>query len=208
VLTLSSFETRTFVEAGVDPEKIVQIPPGVDVQLFRPAPRAEDGVYRILFVGQLTQRKGLSYLFDGFERAGLPQAEILLVGQRLGPLPPRERVRVTRAVAQSRLPPIYATADVFVMPSIVEGSCLTALEAMACGLPVIVSEHTGTNDLIKDGREGFVVPIRDPDAIAERLRVLHADPDRRRDMGRAARARAEQYTWRRYGDRVTEALAA
>jgi glycosyltransferase involved in cell wall biosynthesis len=163
----------------------------------------------VLFVGQVTQRKGLSYLLDAFRLAGLPASELMLVGQIFGSSRPwagQPRVRHSPPMPQSELPRLYSAADVFVMPSIIEGSCLTALEAMASGLPVIVSEHTGTDDLITEGQEGYIVPIRDPDAIAERLRALHASPDARASMGASARAQAERFTWERYGRHVVEAL--
>jgi glycosyltransferase involved in cell wall biosynthesis len=211
VLTLSTFETCSYVERGVDPVRIVQLPPGVNGDLFRPRPRAEDGAFRVLFVGQLTQRKGLSYLLDAFRLAAIPRSELLLVGapqSRRRPWTTVEAVRHLPPLPQSELPLVYAAADVYVMPSIVEGSCLTALEAMASGLPVVVSENTGTPDVIEEGREGHVVPIRDPHAIAERLRELHSDPDRRHRMGTAARRRAEGLSWERYGQLVAEALGA
>lgn len=209
MLSFSTFETQSFVEAGVDHARIIQIPPGVDVDLFRPRPRSDDGTFRVLFVGQITQRKGVSYLLEAFRLARIPRSELVLAGAPYGTTRPwagTAAVRHAPAVAQSQLPAVYAAADVYVMPSIVEGSCLTALEAMASGLPVVVSENTGTPDVIDEGREGHVVPIRDAEAIAERLRELHADPDRRRQMGAAARQRAEGLSWERYGERVAEAL--
>ncbi len=208
VLTLSRFETETFLTAGVDQDKIVEIPPGVDTTLFRPGRRPSDDVFRVLFVGQVTQRKGISYLLDAFRLAGLRDAELVLVGALQGRRPwvGHHSVHHLPAVPRSELPDRYAQADVFVMPSLIEGSCLTALEAMACGLPVIVSENAGTSDLIEDGREGYVVPIRDAGAIADRLRALEADPDLRERMARAARTRAEALGWEVYAARVTATI--
>jgi glycosyltransferase involved in cell wall biosynthesis len=97
---------------------------------------------------------------------------------------------------------VYQAADVFVLPSLVEGFGLTALEAMACGLPVIVSEHTFAADVVRDGIDGFITPIRDHQAIADRLRYLYEHPDRRELMAAAARQRAEYFSWGRYGERI------
>jgi glycosyltransferase involved in cell wall biosynthesis len=164
----------------------------------------------VLFVGQITQRKGISYLIDAFRKLGIPRSELILVGQVCGSSRAwtgTQGVRHIPHVPRSLLPQLYATASVFVLPSIIEGFGLTALEAMACGLPVILSDHTFGTDLIEDGIDGYVVPIRDSDAIADRLRLLHNRPALAKRMGAAARRKAEQFSWTRYGDRIIEVIA-
>jgi len=99
----------------------------------------------------------------------------------------------------------YADASVLVLPSIEDGHPLVVLEAMASGRPVVVSENTGTKDAVREGVDGFVVPIRSPDAIAERLQWLHDHPAERAAMGRAAREQALRYPWTRYGDELVAA---
>jgi glycosyltransferase involved in cell wall biosynthesis len=206
IFVLSSFQKRTFIEAGVDEEKLVLTPLGVDLKLFRPGPRRRnEEPFRVIFVGQITQRKGISYLFDAFDRASIPNSELLLVGRVCGtdrPWSRLPRVKHIPHVPRWKLPEIYSQADVFVLPSLVEGFPHTALEAMACGLPVIVSENTFGTDVVEDGENGYVVPIRDPDAIADRLRHLHANGDERSRMGAAARRRAAALSWDNYGGRV------
>lgn len=91
-------------------------------------------------------------------------------------------------------------SDVFVFPSLFEGFGLVILEAMAQGLPVITTPHTAGPDLIADGVDGFIVPIRDAPAIAARLDSLHRDRDRLAAMGAAARAKAFSFTWTAYED--------
>jgi len=209
IFAVSTFHGRSLLEAGVPEGKLVHIPLGVDPELFSPRPQSDDGRFRVIFVGKITQRKGISYLLDGFEAAALPDTELLLVGAPVGSTTPwRERPRVRHVPPRPRaeLPALYATADVYVLPSLVEGFPLTALEAMACGLPVIVSEHTFAWDVVEDGVNGYVVPIRDARAIAERLRELHADPGKRAEMGRAARRTAEEFSWERYGERIATAV--
>jgi starch synthase len=210
IFVFSSFHERSFRKAGIPEEKLVLTPLGVDVELFSPRPRGDHGVFRVLFVGQIGQQKGLSYLLDGFEAAALPDAELLLAGVPVGSTAPwRDRPRVRHLSHRPRndLPKVYAGADVYVLPSLFEGFLLTALEAMACGLPVIVSEHTFAHDVIEDGVNGYVIPIRDKGAIAERLRHLHSNPRLREEMGRAARRTAERFTWRRYGERIASAVS-
>jgi glycosyltransferase involved in cell wall biosynthesis len=213
VFVLSSFQRRTFLEEGVPERKLMLTPLGVDLELFQPRrtalPRGPS-TFRVLFVGQVTQRKGISYLFDAFRLAAIPGSELLLVGRPLGSyrgwrgLP---GVRHINHVPRWQLPEVYATADVFVLPSLVEGFPQTALEAMACGLPVVVSENTFGHDVVTDGLEGYVVPIRDPEAIAFRLRYLHQNAEERVRMGQAARRRAERFSWDSYGRLVVQVIA-
>jgi glycosyltransferase involved in cell wall biosynthesis len=98
--------------------------------------------------------------------------------------------------------------DVFVLPSLVEGFPLTALEAMASGIPTIVSENTFGSDVVHDGRNGYVVPIRDVDAIVDRLETLAADDDLRARMGAEARVTAEQFSWDAFGRRLVELVTS
>jgi len=212
VLVLSEAQRRTFVDSGVSTDKLVVTHLGVDGELFRPAGReVRDRPFRVVFVGQLSQRKGLSYLLEGFERAALPDAELLLVGRPVGTdtvwrdLP---RVRHIPHVPRHDLPGIYATADVFAFPTLVEGFPQTPLEAMACGLPVVVSQNAYGEDVVRDGTDGYVIGIRDADAVADRLTRLHGDAALRERMGLAARDRASSFTWPAYGARVAEVLRA
>jgi glycosyltransferase involved in cell wall biosynthesis len=209
VFVLSTFQKRTFMEAGIDEAKLIVTPLGVDLDTFKPKPSSrEKRVFRVIFVGQISQRKGLSYLIDAFRMAAVPNSELLLVGRMIGNdvwsrLP---GVRYVPHVPRWELPELYASADVFVLPSLVEGFGLTALEAMACGLPVIVSTNTFATDLITDSLDGYVTPIRDPAAIAERLRYLYRHPGRRDQMGKEARRRAEDLSWDRYGELITSII--
>jgi glycosyltransferase involved in cell wall biosynthesis len=209
LFVLSSFERSTFCDRGVEEEKIVVCPLGVDLDLFRPRQRPVDDIFRIVFVGQITQRKGISYLIEAFRRASIPRSELVLVGRPVGSVDPWARIPGVKHVPlmpRTQLPAVYANADVYVLPSLVEGFGLTGLEAMASGLPVVLSEHTFGSDVITDGVEGYVVPIRDPESIAERLRLLAADPGGRHKMSLAARARAEQYSWGEAGHRFADGI--
>lgn len=210
LMVLSDHARATLVARGVDEAKMTMTPLGVHLELFQPSPRADDGVFRIVFVGQITQRKGISYLVDGFRRAAITNSELVFVGEVIGTPAPWIGVPGVRHVPpmpRIELPAIYAASDVYVLPSLAEGFPLTSIEAMACGLPPILSEHTFAHDVITDGQDGYVVPVRDADAIAERLRTLAADRDLRADMGARARCRAEDFPWSRYGERVLELVS-
>jgi starch synthase len=210
VFALSRFSAGTLIERGVDERKIELTHLGVDTHFFRPGPRPDDGTFRVILVGQITQRKGLSYLVDGFERAEVPNAELVLLGNVIGdPEPWASRPNVTHVppMPRAELPPHYHRSDVYVLPSLVEGFPLTAAEAMACGVPVIVSTNTFADEVIDDGVNGFIVPIRDANAITERLRTLAADPDLRARMGAAARRTAERFDWSSYRERIVDLMS-
>ena len=204
ILVLSTYARNTFVEAGIREEKIHLTTLGVDTDLFRPSPRARDGDFRVGFVGQITQRKGISYLVEAFRAAALRRSELLMVGAIIGNAPWANVPGVRRLppCPRAQLPALYAQMDVVVLPSLAEGFGLTALEAMACGRPVIVSDHTFGRDLIEDGVNGWTVPIRDAHAIVERLRTVARNPELAHAMGQAARLTAQRYSWHRYGDRI------
>lgn len=211
VLVLGQSHTRAFLDAGVEESKLVLNPLGVDLERFGPAPREPDGLFRVLFLGQLTQRKGLSYLLEGFEAAAIPDSRLALVGPAHHGLRPWEgRAGVERRppVPRWELPALYPSFDVLVLPSLVEGLPRVVLEAMACGVPVIVTEAAGGGDQVSDGVEGYVVPIRDPGAIADRLRRLHADPEERRRMGEAGRLRSQEYSWEAYERRIVHIVGS
>ena len=97
-----------------------------------------------------------------------------------------------------------AAADVFVFPSLFEGSAVVTYEAMACGLPCLVTEEAGS--VVRDGREGFIVPARDVDALAAAMERIGTDPGLRGHLAASARARAEAFDWPRYHADVLEAI--
>jgi glycosyltransferase involved in cell wall biosynthesis len=210
ILVGSSFVRDSFIAMGYEAAKIAITPYGVDATRFvpRPMPR-QDGVFRVLFVGQIGQRKGMSYLLQGYELFRRADTELHIVGsyvsghevyRRFGTL-----YRHTPNVLQRELPAIFHEADVFVFPSLIEGMPLVILEAMACGVPVITTTH-GPGDIVRDGTDGFFVPIRDAESIAMRLEQLYRDPELRAQMGRNARARALQFPWERYAHAAADVV--
>lgn len=210
IMVGSSFARQSFVELGYDASKIVATPYGVDANQFTPPDQVRrDGVFRVLFVGQIGQRKGVSYLLQGYEKFRRADSELHIVG---GYTPGHEvyarfqhLYRHTPHIPHKDLPSLFREADVFVFPSLVEGMGLVVLEAMACGLPVITTTH-GPGDIVRDGLDGFFVPIRDSEAIANRLDQLYRDPSLREQMSRNAREQALRYSWQAYAQRAADAV--
>lgn len=200
VFVNSPFCHQTFVDEGYPPEKLIMIPRGFDPARYKPAAQP-DGVFRAIFVGQLLVRKGLKYLLEAWARLSLPNAELLLVGNLMDearatvePYLARPDVRHVGFVPD----PVaaYNSATVFVFPSVDEGSAKVTYEAMACGLPVIVTPNAGS--LAVDGEDGYIVPIRSVEALMEKLSCFYENREAAREMGAAARRHIEKYTWDRY----------
>jgi alpha-maltose-1-phosphate synthase len=114
---------------------------------------------------------------------------------------PQDHVEFVGAVAQSQLPQIMSTSHMLVLPSIEEGLALVQGQALACGCPVLATPNTGSEDLFHDNVEGFIVPVRDVDALTDRMQRLADDPALQQRMGEAALARVKNLGgWRQYGD--------
>jgi len=173
-------------------------------------PQAKHGPLRVLFVGGLSQRKGIADLFEAVAILGA-HVELTVIGRK----PAEHCAPLDSALAQHRwiesLPREQILAemrahDVFVFPSLFEGFGLVITEALSQGLPVITTSHTCGPDILAEGEDGFIVPIRDPQAIAERLELLHRDRPRLAAMSEVARKKAESLTWESYRKGVVEVV--
>ncbi|HSV72116.1 MAG TPA: glycosyltransferase family 4 protein [Methylibium sp.] len=211
VLVGSTYAADSFVAAGVERRRMRVVPYGVDLQTFAPPPEPPRRArFEVIYAGQLTQRKGLSYLLRGYQRFARGDTRLTLVGSVVGsdaPLRPYAELldhlpHQTRPALAAR----YRTAQVFVFPTLIEGMPLVVLEAMACGLPVIVTAN-GPADIVRDGVEGYVIPERDDEAVADRLERLYRDPELRIEMGRRAARRAAEYGWDAYRRKALQALS-
>jgi glycosyltransferase involved in cell wall biosynthesis len=210
ILAPSRYVRKALIASGAAPERILDVPFGADLERFTPGRPAADGVFRVLYVGRLSQAKGIAQLLEAFSRLRLPRAQLEFVGDIVGAgrwLPRyRDMFVWRRQVPQHALADIYRRADVFVFPSLHEGSALVTYEALASGLPVIATPNAGSE--VRDGVEGFLVPAAEIEPLAERLLELYRDPERRGEMARAARRRAEEFSWTAYGERLAAAVAS
>ena len=164
---------------------------------------------RVLYVGSLTQRKGISYLFEAADLAG-SAVQLTVIGRKVGNSTILnsycEKYRWIPSLSHSAVLEEMQRNDVFVFPSLFEGFGLVVGEAFSQGLPVISSPNPGGIEVIRDGIDGFVVPFRDAEAIAARLLQLHANRDLQLQMSNAARERASQLTWGAYEERAVKAI--
>ncbi len=204
----SQFAKRSFLEQGVAADRVFVTPYGVDLSEFRPAAK-DDEVFRVLYVGQVTVRKGIGYLLQAVEPLVRKQrCELWLVGEiddRMRPLLEKySNIFVYKGVSPRReLWRLYSQASVLVLASVEEGLALVQAQAMACGVPVIATKNTGAEDLFSDSVEGFIVPIRSPEAIRERLEWMMDNREACDRMAAAALERVKKLGgWDSYGDRV------
>jgi len=204
----SMYVKQTFLDRGYPEGKIIHVPYGVDLKNFRRIPK-QDNTFRVIHCGALTLRKGVHYLLQAFAELTLPDVELWLIGtisQEIKPFLARyasDKIRLFGPLPQANLFKYYSQGSVFCLASIEEGLAMVQAQAMACGLPVICTTNTGGADIIRDGVDGFVVPIRDVNALKEKLVYLYKNPEFRRAMGESAHNRVVAgFSWGDYGTRM------
>ncbi len=178
------------------------------IQRDRPKPVGRK--IRFLFAGSMGQRKGLADVFRAFQLVKRSDVELVVMGSPLMPMefyrkhggdfiyePPRPHGEVLE---------LRDGCDVLVLPSIAEGRALVQQESMSRGLPIIVTRNAGGEDLVEEGRTGFLVPVRSPESIAERINRIADHADALPEMARAAQAKAASLTWTDYGRKILDVL--
>ncbi|MEY3051119.1 MAG: hypothetical protein RLY31_904 [Bacteroidota bacterium] len=210
----SLFARRTFVAEGIPEHKLLLNNYGTS-DIFQPGPAAPSGsVFRIVYLGNLTVQKGLVYLFQALRGLEIPpdKWEAWFIGKVDAEM--RSTVEQYRQpnwkffghVNHYELPGLLARCDVGVMPSIQDGFGMVIPQMMGCGVPVIASTNSAGEDVIRDGVNGFLVPIRQPDVIRGRLERLYGHPEELQRMKEDAAKdiRRKSLAWSDYGDRYAD----
>jgi glycosyltransferase involved in cell wall biosynthesis len=210
VLCASDYVEECVRAEGWPSHKCQIVPYGVDAARFavtRDHDHTRRQPLRALCVAMLQLRKGVPYLMQAAHLLTSSKVKIRTVGSSAVSEQALEQMRsvidVAGVVPRSQIRDEYANADVFVLPTLSEGSATVCYEALAAGLPVITTPNAGS--VVRDGVEGFIVPIRDPQAIADRLVQLETDRAMLARMSAAAVQRAQDYTWDQYGQRLLAA---
>jgi len=208
----SSYTASTLAEHGVRREDVHVVPYGVEATNYpcRDTPPLPTDPFRILWVGNMTQRKGLSYFMEAV--ASIPQEnlEVIICGHY-----PVERrtiedyglksVRVFPGLPRNELAKIMRSCDLFVLPSLAEGFGHVILEAMSSGLPVLTTASTCAPDILKQGKHGFIVPPRDATALSNRIQWARVHRSDLYQMGLAAASKARLFTWERFRKGIVNA---
>lgn len=209
----SRFAEKTFIEMGIAAEKLKRVAYGVDLTKFHPVGRPREGHFDVVFVGGVGVRKGVPYLVEAFRKLRHPKKSLTIIGGIDIAFAPwvsacrEDGVRFLGSRPQSELKEHLSRSHLFVLASIEEGLALVQAQALACGCPILCTENTGGGDLITSGVEGYVVPARNADALAERMQELADKPTYRDAMGDAALDRVKVIGgWRDYGCNYIEAL--
>lgn len=193
----SSWAGKSLVgDYKVDPRKIEVIPPGVNLDIWRPTAVKEHSPFRILFVGGDFIRKGGAVLLDAYKALtklilSRPIELILITRSAVPPLP---GVQVFSDVRPNspEIVRLYQTSDLFVLPTFAEAFGIAAVEAAAAGLPVIATKVGGLTDIVEDGQTGFLINPGEVQSLADKLFGLIENPDLCLRMSRQGRSRAEK----------------
>ena len=204
IFLISEFAKETFIEAGFDEKRLFVLGRGVDLTRFMPGKR-DDSKFRVLFVGRIGIRKGVQYLLEAWKELSLKDAELLLVGNlddNMKPILAKynniENIIFTGFLKNQAK--AYSNSTVFAFPSLEEGGAKVAYEAMASGLPLITTENSAT--IVKDGVDGFIIPIRDSKAIKEKILYFYENPEMVVKMGANAVEHVKHHSWESYRDRL------
>jgi glycosyltransferase involved in cell wall biosynthesis len=213
VFVPSEWYRKQLLENGLEHKCIEVLPRGVDTALFCPDRRdpeflhtfGANGHFKFLYAGRISPEKNVRVLMDAFDdlrRRGCP-AELVIVGD--GPLLPELRQRCagradivfTGFLRGEALATAYASADAFVFPSTTDTFGNVVLEAQACGLPAIVSDQGGPQEIVRGHQSGLIVDVATAKPLRDAMATLYGDADLRRAMGERALVNARERSWPR-----------
>ena len=210
----STFVRNSFIEHGIHSSKILMNPYGIDTSFFYPKENKEhhSQPFTLIAIGTVELRKGVQYLLEAFQELALPKAELKILGimtEHFKPVAAKYKsnpnIKFLGELDRRQTAIEMRSADVMVMPSLVEGLSLGILETMASGTPVISSENAGGLDVIDEGIDGFVFPIRDTSALKERIHWCYHNREKLVTMGLRARDKmADKYSTSKYGERAAK----
>jgi glycosyltransferase involved in cell wall biosynthesis len=202
----------TIIPSRLEPGLIWYVTNGVEERFFAPREFSEKTALDLLFVGTWLDRKGVYYLTDAFKLVAkkIPGIRLTVAGssvpaqqvKEMFATEVRDRVRVIPFVNREEIADLYAGHDIFVFPSLVEGTPLTLLEAMATGMPVVTTNTCGMADVVEGEVNGLLVPAADGEKLAEGIERLCQSIDLRQRLGLAGQETMRRYTW----ERVTKQL--
>jgi glycosyltransferase involved in cell wall biosynthesis len=212
----SQFVKRSFLEKGIDEQKLLLNPYGAGNMFGRALKQNDSGtVFRILYLGTISIRKGLIYLFEALNKLSIHKKkyEVWFIGAVADDM--KESIRKYQQpnwiwkghIPHYDLPSLISQCDLAVQPSLEEGMSMVIPQMLACGIPVIASANSGGEEIIRDGDTGYIIPVRDPSAIAQKIEVLFTDQGKLSAMkDAAANSVSAGFSWDDYGKRYQKNL--
>ena len=206
----SEFVKKSFIKYGINKNKIIKIPYGVDLKEFTCSNKNKNNKFTIICTGAISIRKGSHYLMKAFKELDLPNSELVFVGninpefrsilKEYSSIP---NIRFIKNQKQKDLKFYYNKAHLFVQCSIEEGLSMVQAQAMACGLPVICTENTGGSEIVDNNINGFIIPIRNVEILKIKIKKLYNDREKLKRMSKNAFLKAKQkLSWESYGNKM------
>lgn len=212
-LVPSQIVKKSLLFCGVEESKIKIVPYGVDCSQFNYVARTfHNGALRLIFVGAVDHRKGIHHLLNVVSMFSEKDIDLKLVGaynsndSLYKDNCQKSNVEFCGFATHDRLTELYQKSDVFVFPTLGEGFGMVVLEAMSCGLPIIISDAAGGNDAVTDGEDGFEFQAGNDDQLYDRIKWFIDHKDKIPEMGKKARQKAEKYTWDRYSENLCQTI--
>ena len=212
IMVPTEFARQTFLTRGFAEKKIIKIPYGVDLKEFqKKKSNKEKGlIFRIIYTGTLSIRKGVLYLLKSFEELNLKNSQLLMIGNidseiksKINKYRSNKKIIFKKSISQSKLSEQYSSSNVFITCSIEEGLSMVQLQAMSCGLPIICTPNSGGYEIIDNGNDGFVLPIRDTEELKKKILYLYNNQSICFEMGmRAQKKVKDSFSWETYGKNV------
>ena len=212
ILVPSEYVKQSFLKQGFSAEKIKKLNFGIDLNECVPN-NYDHEKFRIIYTGSVTLGKGIQYLLSALQNLSLKDAELLIVGG----IDDSMKNLIAQLLRRIRIPVIFfgreprkilldrlSSSSLYVFPSLSDGWAMTVPEAMARGLPVITTKNVGSSELIENGKEGFVIPIRDVKSLRECILYFYDNPSEIKRMGKNSFEKITKYTWGRYGNNLIE----
>lgn len=209
----SSYTKSTLIENGIQEDRIAVTPYGVDANLFTPkTTHSVNKIIKLLFVGQIVQRKGIAYMLDALKRFDKHQYELTFVTRSnididlINQYSKSVNFKILKNLSQNELSETMRNNDLLIFPSLIEGFGHVILEAMACGLPVLCTDHTAGPDLYSHLEAGFIVPVKDSEAIASSIDFAMSSRSTLIRMSKSARNIAISFSWQRFRNAVNSCI--
>jgi glycosyltransferase involved in cell wall biosynthesis len=216
ILAPSTFVKRSYVEVGSSPSKVMICPYGVDLKKFKYSEKVINNKVNkfsvpleFVYIGGTKQLKGISYLLDAFEVLENDNVRLTIIGKNdliKSQYNNYKNISFTGLILHEEVSKILSKMDVMIFPSLGEGMSLSILEALSSGLPVICSKNSGTNDLIENGANGFVIEIQSTQDIVEKVRWFNDNREKIEKMSINARESTKGFSWESYSVRLNSVI--